>query len=811
MSALHQYQTPHTHLLEYVANHRDPDVPILAVTCTAITLWDPTKTTPVSLLPIASIQALYVRADRDILIRTYGREDVYVTSPGLLAVIRTLHAHHVAQNHALCPSLPIFTIDANPSQFIKKGRAGGAVPALGGGGSVLTLPRCPCNIPDDMDETQLTKGLKELYICYAPEKLCELESEVAKGMASGHRRKFYMENVFRFGPTPSEELVTETWRREVKAMYETYNPTKLPELETILQTYQHQKLELLRALIEKYGPEPEAARLTPQDQWWETELLRSDQNFRTLVLPPQLGLHTAHGSMMENVSLGTAASTAILTCSALHMYIGMKRVRLLPIAHINHIFIHTGSKTVTIRCKYTSDIQFSSTPQVVLHFVEMIALLHGLFLDEEVCTIPLVVEMECNGAVLKPNVNPLQDMKLSEVPHIAHCPCWPKEKLGVDQWKTIVYDICIVHCPERLPNVEKDMEEYMESRKELLEELTTRYGPIPTHVQAETVWRARIKDMYEKNDPSKLSRLDQICDEYSTRKVELLCSLMDRFGVGDATDPNPLAPISDRSPPRSSPVTSLSRNDVAVKSFQQRIANMMIVYDLKGILGMDEFHAVCGSGSEEKVIQDLVKTYGPEPNEATVASSFTSAVRKLYEQNDPHKLRSLDDIVSEYSNRKVELLRSLLNKYVHDPCDPLSSTQSSLLERSGTLSNTVTEALHTTIAQHPSFVASSFVMWKHRVSNFLVYYAPEKLASIEDYYAAFDVPGGDEGVIRELIDTHGPEPSEDAVDKQWVLRVKDVYEKFCPGKLSSLDVVLDQYRHSKGELLRSLLDKYVSE
>jgi hypothetical protein len=484
------------------------------------------------------------------------------------------------------------------------------------------------------------------------------------------------------------------------------------------------------------------------------------------------------------------------------VFIANKRVRVLPVARVELINILKSNTSLLIRVRGTSDVVLDGGCRIVLRLVEIITFLHSMYLTEGVTNVAMQV---MTAGHPPPSSELLNDPDWMDISHMPKCPCWPKEVIGEAAWRNSVTSLYLAYAPERLYTMEKDFEEYSESRQELLDLLVTKHGAVPSPQEVETVWKLRVRSLYEQYEPKKLADIDSIYIGYSERKVDLLRSLMDKYCPTSL----PASPSKTQSPPHFQGVKKVQEPDIIlsdVRSFQRRICGMFIVYDPSHLCNVEELYAMYGSVSEDDIIAELVAEYGPEPTEKVVLETWANRVKELYQQYDPTKLVRLPEILAEYDSRRMELLRALINKY--SPGPSVAGEKVKEVDLNSTLRTQ--SKLNALRRRSATLGMSTYIIWQQRVADILVYYDPARLCNIDEVYALYETKD-DEAILQDLIAQYGPEPTQEAVTARWATRVRQIYEEHCPAKLPYVDSILEQYGGAKLELLRSLMDKYIAE
>ncbi|CUI12360.1 GPI-anchored surface protein, putative [Bodo saltans] len=188
------------------------------------------------------------------------------------------------------------------------------------------------------------------------------------------------------------------------------------------------------------------------------------------------------------------------------------------------------------------------------------------------------------------------------------------------------------YAPDRMNLVDATLEKYKGSEEALLEALAKKYGPEPsidiepsqTQV-APSMIQQRITAMFETYAPAKVSSVDTLMEKYKGSEDALLEALVKKYGP----EPSGLTTAAPSGPttagPSSSSTPTAPTGTPALTPLQLRIEAMYRSYAPEKLPALEATLAKY-KGSEDALLEALVKKYGPEggSREAPPVTTTTS-------------------------------------------------------------------------------------------------------------------------------------------------------------------------------------------
>lgn len=188
--------------------------------------------------------------------------------------------------------------------------------------------------------------------------------------------------------------------------------------------------------------------------------------------------------------------------------------------------------------------------------------------------------------------------------------------------------------------------------------------------------RLRLHAMCRRYAPEKLAGIDAVLERGGKGcEAKLLAAMIARYGP----EPPTIAPTIPK------PCASFATGDYA-----RRIEAMYRCYmperlpTVPGVLQK-------AAGSEQRLLDALVKRYGPEPVEnapgsertevdhtarapaaITTESEFRSRIVAMYKAYQPDKVGTVDATLAKYTGREKQLIAALVSKYGPEPTSSLS-------------------------------------------------------------------------------------------------------------------------------------------
>ncbi|ORC84127.1 uncharacterized protein TM35_000491330 [Trypanosoma theileri] len=233
------------------------------------------------------------------------------------------------------------------------------------------------------------------------------------------------------------------------------------------------------------------------------------------------------------------------------------------------------------------------------------------------------------------------------------------------------------YAPNKVAQVDAQLEKYKGQEEDLLAALVQKYGPEPevvnTTVSASGVsmsFKDRLTAFYEKYAPNKVAQVDAQLEKYKGQEEDLLAALVQKYGpepegeVGTSLTPS----VRSRkgSEMNGSAVTHPGTYGERLTAFYERYApNKVAQVDAQ----LEKY-----KGREEDLLAALVQKYGPEPevvnttvSASGVSMSFKDRLTAFYEKYAPNKVAQVDAQLEKYKGQEEDLLAALVQKYGPEP------------------------------------------------------------------------------------------------------------------------------------------------
>eukprot|EP00760_Papus_ankaliazontas_P017125 PhM_4_TR17042/c0_g1_i1/m.34832 len=217
--------------------------------------------------------------------------------------------------------------------------------------------------------------------------------------------------------------------------------------------------------------------------------------------------------------------------------------------------------------------------------------------------------------------------------------------------------------PDKIANIPVILKQFEGQEEELFATLVSKYGPEPPSGDTNNAVRDRLVRYFEAYNPSKLSNVEVILQQFAGKEEELFATLVGKYG------PEP-------------PVSNAPASDTAHDTYRDRLIRFFEAYNRNKIANVDLILEQY-QGNEEELFATLVGKYGPEPGaeaKATPAtvneqpplpSNTSNAVRdrlvRYFEAYNPSKLNNVDVILQQFAGKEEELFATLVSKYGPEP------------------------------------------------------------------------------------------------------------------------------------------------
>eukprot|EP00760_Papus_ankaliazontas_P032583 PhM_4_TR5896/c1_g1_i2/m.67499 len=179
--------------------------------------------------------------------------------------------------------------------------------------------------------------------------------------------------------------------------------------------------------------------------------------------------------------------------------------------------------------------------------------------------------------------------------------------------------------------------------------------------------RAVYKDIlvkyYQRFNPKKVGDIDGLLDSYAGREQEYWGGLAVKYGE---VPPHPsTSPLAAPPTPVAAPVARRPLEWTAPAQFRARLIRIYTRYNPSLVSRVDEIlwqH----SGVEQQLIADLVRQYGPEPP-AVSSDAWRARLTRFYQVYNPEKLDMIDAILQNNVGFEEKVLEELVKKYGPEP------------------------------------------------------------------------------------------------------------------------------------------------
>eukprot|EP00760_Papus_ankaliazontas_P017128 PhM_4_TR17042/c0_g1_i12/m.34822 len=147
--------------------------------------------------------------------------------------------------------------------------------------------------------------------------------------------------------------------------------------------------------------------------------------------------------------------------------------------------------------------------------------------------------------------------------------------------------------PDKIANIPVILKQFEGQEEELFATLVSKYGPEPPSGDTNNAVRDRLVRYFEAYNPSKLSNVEVILQQFAGKEEELFATLVGKYG------PEP-------------PVSNAPASDTAHDTYRDRLIRFFEAYNRNKIANVDLILEQY-QGNEEELFATLVGKYGPEP------------------------------------------------------------------------------------------------------------------------------------------------------------------------------------------------------
>jgi preprotein translocase subunit Sec61beta len=536
------------------------------------------------------------------------------------------------------------------------------------------ITSAPVAAPQESERADYKQRLQRYYQHYNPDKLADVDATVAK--YAGREEDMFAALVQKYGPEPPLQqpptagAAASPYRDRLARFYQQYNPEKLSTVDATLAKFGGREEEMFQALVQKYGAEPRGiphSAATPGDLLYRTRLARFYERYN----PEKVG-------MVDATLEKFAGREEEMFAALVHKYGPEPRSRAGSTAEAPGFQNDHRARLVRFYQQYQPD-RLANVDATLAKFAgredEMFAAL-----------------------VQKYGSEPVQ------------------QPSGADHFKSRLTRMYETYNPERLSTVEATLTKFAGREEEMFAALVQKYGPEPparassTHgdtvpVSQPVDFRPRLVRFYQQYLPDNLATVDAVLNKFAGREEEMFAALIQKYG------PEP-------------------RSVIGNATFAARLTAFYQKYNPDKVSTVEATLAKF-AGREEEMFAALVQKYGPEPADATQATTdgaahedyYRTRLTRFYQHYQPERVANVEATLAKFAGREEEMFTALVQKYGPEP--PLRPKRRS------------------------SNVA--------RLTRFYEAYNPEKLSSVEATLTKFE--GREEEMFAALVQKYGPEPA----------------------------------------------------
>lgn len=689
------------------------------------------------------------------------------------------------------------------------------------------------------------------YQKYNPEKTSSVDATLQKFV--GREEEMFKALVAKYGPEPGASVAGTNasaapaggaaataninYRNRLVAFYQKYNPEKMSGVDATLQKFVGREEEMFKALVGKYGPEPEGVAATA-----------TRRPSASLTSAPSLTLNPS--SVVSSASTSAAAGAGG----------GNFRNRL-----------------VAYYQKYNPE-KLSGVDATLQKFVgkeqEMFKALVAKYGPEPPAAAAAASSLD--------NSNDASRTRSISEGSLLASPLTPGAGASFRDRLVAYYQ---KYNPEKMSGVDATLQKFAGREEEMFKALVAKYGAEPATATTSNPsssqspspspnpWSVgplsspsssglshyeRLTNYYKKYNPTKIGTVEATLQKFIGREEEMFKALVAKYGpepaASDTSASTPAAP-----PPGAASATSVSASgsssSSSSSSYRDRLAAYYQKYNAEKMSTVDATLQKF-VGREEEMFKALVGKYGPEPESGNGDTQPQSAVGgsgahpgpryrdrlvAYYQKYNPEKMNIVDSTLQKFTGREEEMFKALVNKYGPEPSPTPSPNVNSASLSVGAAQQQVSSSTNNS-NNNGSNVAASINQppeaddntIKSRLTRFYRKYAPERLPKVDNHLAKY--AGREDELFKALVNNYGPEPpatpavsalgvppthhqqqhqqqsssssNESLTTKQ---RLINFYKQHVPDRLSKVDDHLTKYAGREEELFKALVAKYGPE
>jgi hypothetical protein len=489
-------------------------------------------------------------------------------------------------------------------------------------------------------------------------------------------------------------------RDRLVRFYAKYAPDKLPEVDSILVKYAGKETKMFQVLVDRYGPEPDAAAGASQGDYHGrlTRYLLKYAPERAGSVETMLEKYRGHEEEMFATlvsKLGpeppsTAAPNAQAAASASPAAPSPFRDRL-----VRFYTKYAPDKLPEV------DVLLAKYAGKEVKMFEVLAQRYGP--EPTAADVPV---RNNNATTTQPQPTPPSPT-----------PAPPSHSGATNDYRGRLTRYLQKYAPDKVSGVDSMLDKYRGREEELFATLVSKLGPEPSSSGTSTqpaaaplatapvaspavppAHRDRLVRFYAKYSPDKLPEVDSILVKYAGKEAKMFQVLVDRYGP----EPDAAATRVATPPPVSTSVpapTAASSGD-----YRARVVRMLEAYAPDKAGNADAMLAKY-RGEEDKLLATLVSKLGPEPpatgsaaqipppapapaptaplpsaQPATVVASVAppssappnphrERLVRFYAKYAPDKLVDVDKILTSYAGKEAQMFETLVKRYGPEPAD----------------------------------------------------------------------------------------------------------------------------------------------
>ena len=420
--------------------------------------------------------------------------------------------------------------------------------------------------------------------------------------------------------------------------------------------------------------------------------------------------------------------------------------------------------------------------------------------------------------------------------------------------------------PTKVGTADKMLEQYKGKEEAMMKAFVKKYGPEPeapdgapaspapaapvvSPIVAAFTMEQRIRRLVKKYQSDKYEQVPAMMEKYKGKEEQLIASLVKKFGpeptealdIGDgmvaAPEPRPAkAPYNNPFPPRERLVRFYTKYQ------QDKLAGDTVEKALKKY-----------EGDEELMFATLVKKYGPEPlpdevlpplasgSQAPPPSSpagipdptnpYEARLIRFYQKYQPDKLNNVAKALETFKGREEAMFETLVKKYGPEPPQPVDEPSNQAPVTVVAPSSPVDQPPASSSSSSSSSSSLPPTMplgsdHRNRLIRIYMRYATEK--SLTDVDKALTQFQGREAVMFDmLVKKYGPEPPEPSVEapppppteaveaappvmyERERRQLTTLFEKFAPDRVFQINALIDAFAPQRvGDLVRAAHAEY---